>query len=391
MNPTKLEVTLVRKNEIILAFLEDLGAANFLGPILDRMAKSLDDIRLFAEGAGAKQLESIGVPYKNSAEMGTANSALRREAPSAVIVGTSENLDTVAFDLIAAARIAGVPSIGGVDSAANADYRFRGHSDDPLAHAPDALLLTDDLALQNFTTLGFPAERMVVCGHPYYDSVREESRELEKLGQKTLRSRHFPNAGSRSVFMFLGEISDGLNSQQFQKSGEYTLTGRGQSSGRTEIIIEEFLDAVATLEERPYLVLRPHPKNKDSELGPYYREFDMISRTDRSLEIAFAADLIVGMSTSLLVEASIMGRPTVSIVPRPQERDWLPTTAAGITPCVTSRDAIASTLVQTLKCGGVCDFEGVMPFGATKRALAALEQFRSRLNGTNFCREFKST
>lgn len=361
----------------LLVFVEDPGAANFLAPILSRLSVVREALSIYAESSGAAQLEAMGVPYRAAAEMGTAAEAVRCEAPWAVLVGTSENLDTTAFDLIAAARAAGVTSIGGVDGAANADFRFRGRSDDPLMHAPDLLLLTDDLSRKNFDALGFDADRIVVCGHPYYDKVREVGRALDREGRDALRPRLFPAAGARPIVVFLAEISGGLNPEQFARSDDYTLSGRGKARGRTEIILEEFLDAVREMAERPYLVLRPHPKSTDAELGSYYANFDHVSRGREPLETVFAADLIVGMSTSLLVEATLLGRPTLSIVPRALERDWLPTTAMGITPCITRRADIAPALVEGLK-GADVDIDGLFPSGAAARAVASLVRIRER-------------
>jgi hypothetical protein len=366
------------RGKTLLAFIEDPGAANFVGPILARKADAGGDVRLYAEGAGADRLREMAVQFHDAVEMGIAAEAIRREAPWAVLIGTSENLDTTAFDLIKAAQAMGVPSIAGVDNLANADFRFRGHGDDPLTHAPDYLLLSDDLARRNFADLGFSADRMFVCGHPYFDTVREAGAVMAKEGRAAYRLRLFPNAGFRPVALFLAEISSGLNPAQFTKSTDYTLNGRGRSVGRTEIVIEEFLDAAATMKQQPYLVLRPHPKNTDAELGPYFGEFDMICRGGSSLEAVFAADLIVGMSTSLLVEASLLGRPTLSIVPRLAEREWLPTTAAGITPCVHWREEIAPAMTIGLSGNETISNENSLPTGATARALAMLDRIHCK-------------
>ena len=362
---------------MLLAFLEDPGAANFLGPVLDGMVAAGSNVRLYAEGTGAARLEAMGIAYRDAVDMGSAGDAVRREAPWAVLVGTSENLDTAAFDLIAAARVEGVPSVAGIDSAANAGFRFRGRTSDPLAHAPDLLLLTDEMARKNFVALGFEADRITVCGHPYYDTVREIGKALALWGREALRARLFPRAGSRLIVVFLSEISDGLNPGQFQKSADYTLHGRGGARGRTEIVLEEFLDAGAALCPRPYLVLRPHPKNTDGELAAYYDEFDAVSRHAESLEVVFAADLVVGMSTSLLVETALLGRPTMSIVPRAQERDWLPTTAVGTTPCIMQRADITPALAEALK-GDTNSVESLFPPGATVRAKESLAGIRGR-------------
>jgi hypothetical protein len=49
------------------------------------------------------------------------------------------------------------------------------------------------------------------------------------------------------------------------------------------------------------------------------------------------------------MEAAIMGRSTLSIVPRIAEKQSLPTIMAGITPCVTTREELQAVLPELLK------------------------------------------
>jgi len=60
--------------------------------------------------------------------------------------------------------------------------------------------------------------------------------------------------------------------------------------------------------------------------------------------VVYASDLSVGMTTILLQEAALMGKRTLSIVPREEERAWLP----GSIDCVTQRFLIRKKMEELL-------------------------------------------
>lgn len=333
----------------VLLYVEDPGAVNYLGGVPDLLAKFHCSGCLLAAGSALKYLGERGIPFQPVSTAAHAEELLRSFMPRLVIVGTSENPDTLGLRLIEAARSLGIPSAGAVDAWANAEFRFRGRSRSPLAYAPDWLALPDESTRKAFVDLGFPSQRIVVAGHPHYDRVREVGKQLSAIGSDALRERLLPEVPPDCrVVVFLGEISEGLNTEQYRRSSEYTLHGRGTSQDRTVIVMEEFLDALSCVEPRPYTVLRLHPKNSPSDFGSLISEFDSISVGGNPLEIVYIADLVVGMSTVLMMEAALMRRPTMSILPREREKQWLASIEMGITPCATDRDEVRRLLSQML-------------------------------------------
>lgn len=265
--------------------------------------------------------------------------------------------------------------MGVVDAFANAAYRFRGRTDNPLAYAPDWLIVPDAWTQQAFVELGYHNQRIVIAGHPHYDFVRDEGKRLEQIGRENLRRKWLPDARpEQKVIVFVAEISSGADAEQFQRSPQYTLHGRGSSNARTDIVIEEFLDSLAQVAcpacgILPYTVLRLHPKNTREEFDAYEADFDLVSSGGVPLELIYAADLVVGMSSMLLLEAALLQRPTLSILPRLCEQDWLPTTRTGLTPCATNRADLHALLPQLLlqTTSANTDIDSVIPSGSTRR------------------------
>lgn len=358
----------------VLLYAEDPGAAGFLAPVPEALAGLGLVPRLVADGLARAYLRGHGLTA--AAPETSATTTLDRAAPRLLVVGTSENPDSPAFALRHEASRRGIPVVGAVDAYLGAEDRFRGRTGDPLAHAPDALLVPDAPTRDAYAALGFSAPAIEVVGHPRADTVRAERTRLEAEGRSALRAKAFPDAGRKPVLLFLVETSTGLRHEQFRRGPDYTLHGRGSHDGRTEIVLEEVLDALAVLPERPYVALRLHPKNRAEDFAPYRRELDDVLPGGPGLEAVFAADAVVGMTTALLGEAALLGRPTLSVVPRAEERGWLGAVRLGWTPCATTRAEVRAALPRLLKGAGVVPSavaDRGMPPGAARRVAAALQ------------------
>ena len=321
----------------ILIFVEDPGAANYVADLPEQLTGQGLSTRLLSAASATDYLAQRGIQSESLSSAPSLFPFSFSLAPL-LIVGTSENLDTFGLELIDRCREAGGVSVGVVDAFANAAYRFRGRTTNPLAHAPDWLLVPDVWTRDAFIALNFLTDHIVICGHPHYDAVRTEEKRMEGIGRIALRQKWLPDAeANRPIVVFVAEISDGMERAQFQRSPDYTLHGRGGNDGRTEIVIEELLDATAQMQPRPYLVLRLHPKNTPKEFARYANCFDLISGGGSPLELVYSADAVVGMTSMLLLEAALLQRPTLAVLPRAVERDWLPTLRSSLTPCATTR------------------------------------------------------
>lgn len=323
-----------------IVFVEDPGAAVFVARL-----SAEPGIRLLAMPPAAGFLKGLGTPAvevspESAAEYVTA--FLQNERPSVLVVGTSTNVKTPAFEMVRVARNLGVTTVGVVDAAVNADARFRGTTENPLKHAPDWLIVADDATRDAFVALGYPPTRVAVCGNPQFETAVLTADALEGEGRDVVRRRLLSaEATFRPVVLFAAEVSaGGLNPDQHRRSTAYTLAGNPSSSGRMEVVLDEFLFGVESLEVRPFLVLRLHPKANFADLEKYAHRFDHVSAGGSALELVFASDLVVGMTSMLMMEAALMGVPTLSIVPRAEEATWLPSVAAGWTPQAVTRDEV---------------------------------------------------
>jgi hypothetical protein len=327
-------------NNSILIYVEDPGSANYVTEFPERFTQEGWPTVLLAGGHAQEYLDRNKCHFEAVESAATARKILQSRNPRVLLVGTSENTDSLGFGLIQEARSMGIEPIGVVDAFSNAAYRFRGKTDHALAYAPDWLIVPDSWIKEAYIKLGFSSEQIIVCGHPHYDYVLRTADLLSKQNEEKMRERLFPGLKKdQKVVIFLSEVSTGLNPIQYQCSEDYSLFGSGKYKDRTLICLEEFLDAVKTLEleHMPYLVLRLHPKDSIGNYREFLDVFNLVSLNEPPLEVIYAADVVVGMSSMLLLEAALMRRSTLSILPRREEKEWLPTIRQGVTPSVTSR------------------------------------------------------
>ncbi|MEQ8322460.1 MAG: hypothetical protein RH946_19520 [Rhodospirillales bacterium] len=353
----------------IAAIIEDPGAANGMVGVNDALTLRGAEIDIYATGAAQAYAANIGLATLDLDDLAVPLGA------DALLVGTSENPDSPVFAVTHAARKAGIPCFGFIDGPANAAHRFRGRTDTPLTHAPDFLLVSDPAAAAAYAKLGFDADKITVVGHPNMDRVRARAVELSSEGRPKVRARLFPNLDpTRPLIVFLAETSDGLDPAEFKRSDAYILTGRGGSDGRTEICLEETLDALPAAAPDAALVLRLHPKNDADAFKPYADEIAAISIGGDPLEVVFAADLVIGMTSVLLFEAAVMSRPALSVTPRPDEAAWLSSIALGLTPQVCSADTLRASIAEAMKgrMPGSGDIDALVPTGAAARMADAI-------------------
>jgi len=333
----------------LLIFVEDPGAANFIAPVLGPLRKAGWQPVLYADGTAIMYLENMGIHAMSLPVDLNVSKLLMTIKPQLLLVGTSENPDTIGLKMIVVARDLNIPSVGLIDGPANSKYRFRGRGNAPLEYVADWLFVPDNWTRESYVSLGFPLKRVKVCGHPYYNLVKENGEMYKSKNKMELRKKIFPDAAEeKSIVIFLTEKSNGLNTESLRRSSEYTFTGRGGSDLRTEIIMEEFLDTIKSMGQDVFLVVRLHPKEKPSDYEGYLDAFDAISQGENPLPLLFAADLIVGLSSSLLVEATILDLNTLSILPHEGEKDLINTVRAGYTPYVTNRNKLRELLPDLL-------------------------------------------
>ncbi len=369
------ELSFTVKNIDVLIYAEDPGAANYVAQIPAALQSNNFKSILLTDGLATNYLKDRGVTGEHIQAGQTADQILDCYKPRLVIIGTSENRDTLGLKLIEAAKLSGVESAAVVDLPVNADRRFCGKSDNPLEYIPDWLLVPDLATKSSYEQLGFKSDKVITCGHPHYDNIRSRAEILRQENRATRRQKVLPEAPeNRPIVVFIAEPPSKLNPALSTRHSGYTMLGHGDSGWKTEIILQEFLDAFASCNPKPYIVLRLHPKNNQDEFQAYEDKVNFVSSSGDPLELLSIADLSVGMSSMLLQEAVLLGVPTLSILPCASEKSLLSSTASGLTPSVFTRpdlqEFVSQWIVNPIATKSkLPDTTGIFPPGSLERVV----------------------
>lgn len=203
-------------------------------------------------------------------------------------------------------------SIAFVDHWVNYSERFSVNSDvrkfDVL---PDKIAVIDQVASQGMIAAGCPENRIVITGHPAFDSLHESYGQVNQ----SLRQRYID---SKSDFLWLF-ISEPL-------SRVYGEDINSNSLGYTELtVLSVFLPRLNALAQQCAcqitILIKPHPVElQEQGLKDLLVQLDaftaltikIVEETQR-YQLISACDVVIGMTSLLLFEASLIGRPVISL------------------------------------------------------------------------------
>ena len=324
----------------ILFFIEDPGAANMLMDLPKKIEKRGKVTKVLSINFGAKFLKEHSIHCEELKGNESAEQILEKYQPSLIITGTSENKDSIGLKLIESAKNRKILTVAMIDMYCNAPLRFKGKSDNPLHYAPNWLIVTDKRTKEEFIRLGFVSKRIKILGHPQIDRIRESKKYF--LKKFSIVNKKRPR------WLFISEGISLLNPMISRISDDYTLKGRGDTEWRTGIILEEILDVVKSINPTPNLVVRPHPKIKREDFNKWKDEISFDEILD-PLESIWFSDLVLGMSSNLLVQAAALGRPVLSVLPKESEKNFLTEIHNGFIPSVFNKDKLREYLTKDLK------------------------------------------
>ncbi len=298
----------------VLVFVEDPGVTNMIIDFPDFFKKLNFEFEIIANNYASEILLKKNINHIKITDEKELINYLKFNNFNIFLVGTSENKNSLALNLIAIARDKKILSIGLVDMMANYRFRFRGNSTDPLFYKPDKLIVTDENTKLKFINLGFEKDNIFTCLHPQEERIK-------KLRESFLKQK-IENKKNYQRWLFVSESSDNLNPKESFLNKDFTLRGRGKCSWRTGIVLEEIIDIIKTFNPKPKLVLRMHPKNIKNQFIDWSNEF-VFDEIQDPLQSVWQSDVILGMSSNLLVEAMLLGKPVFSVLTRSSEKEWM--------------------------------------------------------------------
>lgn len=306
-----------------LVHLEDPGAANLVHPLVDALSPQRK-VSFITSGYASYYLQNLGLRSYVIDKETDAATMIQQLKPNVLLCGTSGNPDSIALDLIEIAKGRGLPSVGFVDFSANADKRFAGKTESPLHYKPDHILVSDSVIKQKFLDLDCTPDEVTVIGHPALLRVTDSIANLRDIDRDELRQSIFGASATKPIVLVPAEPMKGTYGEdRYQVDSTYTFPTKGMK-WRTEVALKAILDALKPYRNDVAVILRLHPKCDPDHFKAFVDQFDGMDHHANAIESAHASDLVIGQTSMILVESAAVGVPTVSVIARPSEIDWLP-------------------------------------------------------------------
>jgi len=339
----------------ILGVAKDPAGAEVVWPVLAQLQQSGAAHCQAAGQAHAVQIlpragvpvDALGPACEEDALASCAAALLDAHAPDLVIAGTSKGASIDKHILEAAAR-RGIPSLTVLDCWINFWQRFSGESpEERFRFLPSAVAAIDDYCVQAMKAEGFPQEMLHVTGPgtPYLDPLAQRAQGSTSR-QAQLR-RELGLDEDEFVILF---ASQPLSTDYGASPEAPGWLGYSEHSAFADLLQAlSFLD----LPKRARLVLKLHPREDAGSFEAMLRQCPLPLTLDTSApprDMLEACDLVLGMTTIMLVEAVLMGRPTLSYQPPSTTPDPLAfVTKSGACALATTPEQLQAALKELLR------------------------------------------
>jgi hypothetical protein len=296
----------------ILSFAREAGAGDALGPVLLQLRDSGAHSLVFAADAAVVSFRRQGVACQELRHftddgLDASCRASWRTLPDVVFTSATSlpSLDMTERYLWRWAAARGVPSAAVIDQWQNYALRFSGNSShERLAYLPDAIFLMDEVAFEEAVADGVPANRLRITGQPALDALVADGRPLARV--KALRSGLAIDPAAL-VVVFVAESL----ARDFGASlgyDEYSVL---------RFVIDLLIESVSAASRPIHLIVKLHPQNRRDAFDHLLHEMpfptSIVGAEMDTLTVVGGADLVVGMSSIVLVHALLLRRPTVSL------------------------------------------------------------------------------
>ncbi|MCF8176910.1 MAG: hypothetical protein K9J74_00220 [Sulfuritalea sp.] len=213
-------------------------------------------------------------------------------------------LDMTEKNLWRWARAKGIASVAVLDQWQNYAKRFSSPGTSDLAFLPDMCCVMDEIARRGMVEEGFPSARLAITGQPAFDALAGSMQAEVDAALALKRDLGMDNGRPTLVF-----VAESLRNHWRDEYGYDERTS-----------LNDLLDIIEELPELPNLIVKKHPQNvdEDFDLGAIQRVSDrvvvrIVGTEHPAKRVILASDIVVGMSSVLLVESILLGKVTVSI------------------------------------------------------------------------------
>lgn len=326
----------MKPNGSILALAHQIGSGRAIAPVIRALRSRGHNVVVAASGQAVEAFERDHIAFsvvdlapesmpKAAAEM------IGNVPPAAILTGTSTGV-TFEKVVIEIAKRRGIQTISVLDHWSNYLARFEGPSG--IDHYfPGCLAVMDETARRDLVAIGYADDAIALTGQPAFDGILT----LIRKDRAAIREQFGVHDDERLVVF----------------ASEPQRRDHGDSLGYDETdALRMLLDSIADLPDpKPRVLIKPHPTESTDALATvaaaYIPRPTIIGDVDR-WELALAADVVVGMTSLILIESALLGTPAISVQPDLPGADAFVGNRLGVVDSANTREACERSLSRFL-------------------------------------------
>lgn len=332
------------QNFRVLLYSRDPGGSNTILPLIDRLIEKNYIVLLYGDGTALQIYQQNGYEGKSltdeckgNSDQNSITAFLIKISPDFIITGTSLNDYTEKY-LWKSAHSLNIPSFAILDQWMNYGIRFSKYSNRDYnrylterdnTYLPTKIILMDEIAKKEAEDDKLPQNSLLICGQPHFEKlvyikkqfkqqVQDEAFRISFISEPF--SEVFPDSRSfwgYDEFLVLDSLINSLNIIQRKTGREFRLT------------------------------IKLHPKESETKynqiLGKSGIKIEIIKNIS-SINIILNSELVCGISSMVLLEANILGKPVISIQLNMNREDSFILAKYGLQKSITSEEELLTVL-----------------------------------------------
>ncbi|WP_054693866.1 hypothetical protein [Syntrophomonas palmitatica] len=366
----------------------DPGGANTLIPLVPVLLDKGYNILLCGKEAALQRYRQFALDaraindFMTTAEIDSWATFLSDEHPDFIITGTS-GADFTERYLWKAAEKNGIKCIAILDQWINYGIRFSAFRPDEMnkyeqdmqhPYVPDYILVMDQYAQEQLIQAGIDQRRIKVSGQPYFDLLMEAKQQINQSEVNNFREK----IGIKPNDFLITFISEPLSYEYNRNKNSESYLGYDEKSICLQVL--EALNIIVNESKRKvHFLIKQHPRELDNNYDALRDKITsslMNIRIEKSLDtwpLLLASDLVCGMSSMLLLEAIILGRPAISVQIGLKRDNPLILDQRGIMKSILQADDLQQSLRRILLGGEIPEVNWVIKPGAANKVIDFME------------------
>lgn len=313
----------------------DPGAANIIAALIRAGVSPFDfDLWTLPKALSVFKRLNITCSMKNFSDSFSEieiRNAWKEDPATLLVTGTSHYsaFESIFWDL---ARAQGGSSLALLDSWYNLEPRFR-HS------KPDYVGAIDKKQMEELEAIGFAKSQIIWSGHPYLSMLMKNKAQLQQNADIA--------ENDSDAFKVL-YVSESITKDV--KSGSNAAYGFNEFE--VFDLILEAATILAKKNQRISIMIKLHPYEDPTEFERKIANIPLLpgveihigSSTSDPLDLVLWSDMVIGISSMLLIEASVLGKPILSLQPNLIREDTFILTSREYIPRLNTKKTILDAL-----------------------------------------------